>query len=394
MTAGIGRYCPPQFHGESRLPLPKVAFGPRIGRIDGDRLPLRRGQAEEQSTGSGASMSRRRWAECFIARKGRFAAAALALSSSAIAPAHAGSISANTGTYAGDVSGLNFPVGTVNVSNYTGYRHGGTYYDTSGIADRSGNLDVITNVTRIDWLAASISGMPFALSASLPYAHLDNAELGGQDQSAQSSFFSPNVFATLGVIVDPQNQRTLGISTYLLFPAGNYDSAKVVNAATPHQTVVVPQLSYEEGLGKFSPSLKNFWIDVFGGAAFHGDGDNPVTIGGAGFDRTEQRDSYDVNVYLRYSWNPLTFAALGIETSWGGEQIARGGALGALVGDVSLGKDAYVKGHVQFGFPLSESFQVSADLTHDFEREGGFKEDFTAEMRLSTFFLPESKPLN
>lgn len=201
------------------------------------------------------------------------------------------------------------------------------------------------------------------------------------------------MFVTLGVIVDPKNERTLGVSNYLFFPVGKYDSAKAVNIATPDQTVVVPQIMYEEGLGKFSPALKNFWIDAFGGAAFHSDGDNPVTAGGVGFDRTEQHNSYDINVYLRYKWNPLTFVAIGIERSWGGEQIAKGGVLGALVGDLSLGKDEYVKGHLQFGFPLSETFQIAADLTHDFHREGGFEEDFTAEIRMSTFFLPVSKPL-
>jgi len=339
-------------------------------------------------------MSGRQSIKYIDANKGQLTAAAIALCLSAIAPvAHAGSINANTATYAGDVSGLNFPAGTVAVSNYSAYRHGDTYYDSEGVADRSANLDVITNVTRIDWVVATIYDMPFVLSAALPYGHLDHAELGGQDQSTQSSFFSPNVFVTLGVIVDPKNERTLGISNYLFFPVGDYDSTKAVNVATPDQTVIVPQFLYEEGLGKFSPALKNFWIDIFGGAAFHSDGDNPVTIGGVGFDRTEQHDSYDINVYLRYNWNPLTFVAIGIEKSWGGEQIAKGGALGALIGDTSLGKDEYVKGHLQFGFPLSETFQISADLTHDFQREGGFKEDFTAEIRMLTFIMPTGTPL-
>ena len=339
-------------------------------------------------------MSGRQSIKYIDANKGQLTAAAIALCFSAIAPvAQAGSINANTATYAGDVSGLNFPAGTVAVSNYSAFRHGDTYYDTEGVADRSGNLDVITNVARIDWIVATIYDMPFVLSAALPYGHLDNAELDGQDQSVQSSFFSPNVFVTLGVIVDPKNERTLGISNYFFFPIGNYDSVKAVNVATPNQTVVVPQFLYEEGLGKFSPALKNFWIDVFGGAAFHSDGDNPLTIGGVGFDRTEQQHSYDINVYLRYNWNPLTFVAIGIEKSWGGEQIGKGGALAALIGDTSLGKDEYVKGHLQCGFPLSETFQISADLTHDFHREGGFEEDFTAEIRMSTFILPASKPL-
>jgi hypothetical protein len=312
---------------------------------------------------------------------------------SAAAPsAHAGSITANTATYAGDVGALNFPVGTVAVTNYTAYRQGGTFYDSDGVADKSGNLDVITNVARIDWLATKIYDMPLVLSASLPYGYLDNATLGGVDQTTQSSFFSPNFFVTLGVIVDPQNERTLALSNYVFLPVGDYDSTKTVNIATPDQTVIVPQFTYEEGLGKFSPALKNFWIDVFGGIAFHSDGDNPVTLGGVGFDRTEQENSYDINVYLRYNWNPLTFVAIGIEKSWGGEQTAEGGTLGALLGPVSLGKDEYVKGHLQFGVPLSETFQIAADITHDFDREGGFKEDFTAEIRLSTFFMP-SEPL-
>lgn len=310
----------------------------------------------------------------------------------AVAPptAHAGSISANTGTYVGDVAGLNFPVGTVAVSNYTAYRNGGTYYDSDGVADRTGNITVFTNVARIDWIATMIRGMPLVVSAGLPYGFVDSATLEGTDQTVQSSFYSPNIFLTLGVIVDPANERTLGLSSYFFFPIGNYDSAKSVNIATPDQTVIAPQFAYEEGLGKFSPELQKFWIDVFGGAAFHSDGDNPVTIGGAGFDRTEQDNSYNANLYLRYNWNPQTFAAVGIERSWGGEQIARGGTLGALSGDTSLGKDDYLKGHLQFGIPLSETWQVAADITHDFHREGGFKEDFTAELRLSTFFLPVS----
>jgi hypothetical protein len=321
-------------------------------------------------------------------------ATAFTLCISAIVPAaDAGSINANTATYAGDVGALVFPVGTVAVTNYTGYRKGGTFFDSDGAADRTGNIDTITNATRMDWIAAKIYDMPLVLSASLPYGYIESAELGGQDLSTQSGFFAPNIFVTLGIIVDPKNGRTLALSTYVFFPVGDYDSAKAVNVATPNQTVTVPQFAYEEGLGKFIPALQNFWIDIFGGAAFHSEGDNPVTLGGIGYDHTEQGNSYDINAYLRYNWSPLTFVAIGIEKSWGGEQIARGGALGGLGGDLSLGKDEYVKGHLQFGIPLSPTVQVAADITHDFHREGGFREDFTAEIRLSTFIMPAGVPM-
>lgn len=339
-------------------------------------------------------MSARQWMKCIYTTQGKLAAAAFSLCFSGILPAaHAGSITANTATYAGDITALNFLVGTVAVSNYTAYRSGGTHYDSSGVADKTGNLDAISNVVRVDWIAARISGMPLSLSAALPYAYADNATLGGEDVTTQSSFFSPNIFVTLGLIVDPQNGRTLGISGFLFLPVGDYDSTKTVNVATPDQTVFAPQFAYAETLGKLSAALENASIDIFGGAAFHSDGDNPVTMSGAGFDRTEQDDSYDINLYLRYNWNPLAFLAVGVEKSWGGEQIAKGGTLGALSGDTSLGKDEYVKGHIQFGLPLSETLQIAGDFTHDFHREGGFKEDFTAELRISTFVIPASGPM-
>jgi len=332
--------------------------------------------------------------KCIDTARCGLAAAAFSLGLSAITHiAHAGSITANTATYAGDITALNFPVGSVAVSNYITYRNAGTFYDSNGVADKTGNLDVVNDIARIDWIAAEIYGMPLVLSASLPYGYADNATLGGQDVSTQSAFFSPNLYVTLGLIVDPRNERTLGISNYVFLPLGDYDSTKDVNVATPGQTVVSPQFAYAEGLGKFSPALQNLSIDIFGGAAFHSDGDNPVTTSGAGFDRTEQDDSYDINLYLRRNWNPLSFVAIGAEKSWGGEQIATGGVLGAVSGDTSLGKDEYVKGHLQFGVALSETLQLAGDFTHDFYREGGFKEDFTAELRISTFILPASGPL-
>jgi hypothetical protein len=324
--------------------------------------------------------------------KGRFAAAALVLCFSESAPvAQAGSVNANTDTYAGDIGGLELPVGVVVVSEYLAFRHSGAFYDSAGAPDKTANINVYTDVVRIDWAAGKIFDRLLIVSGALNYASPQDIIIGGDAQRGETTWFAPSIYVTWGLIADPKAERDLGISNYIVAPYGNYDSNISVNPATPHQAVDIVQLTYQEGLGKFSPYLKNFWIDVFGGVAFHSDGDNPVTISGAGFDRTEQRDSYDANVYLRYNWNPLAFAAIGVERSLGGEQIANGGTLGELLGDVSLGKDEFVKGHLQFGVPLSEWFQVSADLTHDFWREGGFKEDFTAEIRLLALVAPAGK---
>ena len=72
--------------------------------------------------------------------------------------------------------------------------------------------------------------------------------------------------------------------------------------------------------------------------------------------------------------------------------MATGGVLQTVFGGpTSFGTDEFTKGHFQFGLPLDKQFQIAGDVTHDFERTGGFKEDFTAEVRLSYFFTPRTE---
>jgi hypothetical protein len=52
-----------------------------------------------------------------------------------------------------------------------------------------------------------------------------------------------------------------------------------------------------------------------------------------------------------------------------------------------------VKGHVQAAMGLTHDFQIATDITHDFERSGGVREDFTAEVRLTKFFIPAPEGL-
>src|SRR5688500_590484 len=119
---------------------------------------------------------------CMRARRRRLATATAAGLLIALAPAaQAGSITANTSAYAGDVGAPKLPVGTLAITNYTAGRDAGAFYDTDGVRDGGGNLDVITNIARVDWMAARVFEMPLVLSASLPYAHVIDAELGGAD---------------------------------------------------------------------------------------------------------------------------------------------------------------------------------------------------------------------
>jgi hypothetical protein len=99
---------------------------------------------------------------------------------------------------------------------------------------------------------------------------------------------------------------------------------------------------------------------------------------------------------MPYSPQPtFFFLAVGIEKSWGGEQIATNGRF-AVSGlpiviqqaNFSLGRDDFLRGHLQFQVPVAQEFAVAGDVFHDFDRVGGFRENIGAEFRLARFFFP------
>jgi len=74
------------------------------------------------------------------------------------------------------------------------------------------------------------------------------------------------------------------------------------------------------------------------------------------------------------------FAAVGIEKSWGGEQIATNGRFivaGLPVeipqANMAIGRDDFLRGHFQFQVPLAQDFTIAGGRVHDFEATGGFR---------------------
>ena len=86
--------------------------------------------------------------------------------------------------------------------------------------------------------------------------------------------------------------------------------------------------------------MQGFFFDLIANASFHTDGQTPINFSlgnvatpfgvlpaALAYDKLTQSTSYDVKAFLRYEPKPLTFVALGIEKSWGGEQIATNGRI-------------------------------------------------------------------
>ncbi|MBO0757084.1 MAG: hypothetical protein J2P54_14580 [Bradyrhizobiaceae bacterium] len=320
------------------------------------------------------------------------------------APAIAGSDNSSD-TYAGDYQGGSLPTGTFLALQYAGFAHSDAFIEPSGTQVPNSHANILEEFTRFAYFA-QLGGHPFVIEAEIPAATLTDVDVPGTNNSVKGGLTDPVFHLTYFFISDAHTQRWLGFTNYFYFPLGQYDNTKTFNVATAHQFTDVPQIGYTEGLAKFSPNLKGFFFDFVANASFHTDGHDPINFANAAgpgtvvtFDTLTQSTSYDVKAFLRYDPMPLGFVALGIEKSWGGEQTATGGKINGVIPlpDNLLSKDDYLRGHLQFQFPLAKDFAIGGDIFHDFDRVGGFREDIGAEIRLTKFFFPEppsaSKPM-
>jgi hypothetical protein len=319
------------------------------------------------------------------------------------APAFAGSDNSSD-TYAGDYTGGSLPTGTFIALQYAGFSHSNAFIDTAGNKLPNSHANVFEEFTRFAYFG-QLAGHPFVIEAELPFATLTDVNIPGTNNLVAGGLADPVVHLTYFLISDAQTQRWLGLTNYIYLPLGRFDNQKAINVATANQFTDVPQIGYTEGLGKFSPALKGLFFDLIANASIHTDGDNPVNFinpasaplpGVLSYDTLTQRPSYDVKAFLRYEPKTFQFVAVGIEKSWGGEQVATNGRF-TVTGlpivipqaPLSLSKDDFLRGHLQFQVPLAQDFAVAADVFHDFTRVGGFKDDIGAEIRLTKFFFPQ-----
>src|SRR5215471_11287102 len=275
------------------------------------------------------------------------------------APAIAGSDNSSD-TYAGDYSGGSLPAGTFIALQYAGFAHSNAFVDTAGNQVPNSHANIWEEFTRFAYFT-QLGGHPLVIEAELPFATVTNVgNFPAPNNQVASGLTDPVFHLTYFFISDTQTQRWLGFTNYLYMPYGNYNNTKAINVATAHQFTDVPQIGYTEGLGKFSPALNGLFFDLIANASIHTDGSGPINFantpslfgpGTLTFDTLTQRPSYNVKAFLRYEPTTSLFAAIGIERSWGGEQVATNGrfAPAAFPGVVvpaanqSISKDDYLR---------------------------------------------------
>jgi hypothetical protein len=321
------------------------------------------------------------------------------------APAIAGSDNSND-TYAGDYTGGSLPKGTFVALQYLGYFRADAFVDTTGRELPNSHANIWEEFTRFAYIS-ELWGHPLVIEAEIPFATLTDVNIPGANNLVAGGLLDPVIQLTYFFIADVKVQRWLGFTNYFYLPLGRpFDNQKAVNVSTPRQFTDVPQIGYTEGLEKFSPALHGVFFDLVVNASLHTNGDSPLAIvnpasapapGVLTYDTLTQRPSYDVRAFLRYEPKTFLFVAVGIEKSWGGEQVAANGKF-AVTGlpivtplpDLSLSKDDFLRGHFQFQVPVTKDFAVGGDVFRDFERLGGFKNDIGVEVRLTKFFFPQA----
>src|SRR5258707_4403990 len=309
----------------------------------------------------------------------------------------------NPRTYAGDHQGGSDPTGPFIALQYGSFAHADAFVDPTGHALPDSHANTWVEFTRVTYFA-EFANRPLVIEADLPFATLTDVNIPGTNNRVAGGLVDPVFHLTYFFISDAKVQRWFGFTNFWWLPFGrNFDNRSAVNVSTPKQFTDTPQFGYTEGLGKLSPSLNGLFFDLVANASFHTDGDSPLEVvnppgapfpGVLTYDTLTQRPSYDVKAFLRYNPSTVLFAAVGIEKSWGGEQIGTNGRFvvaGLPVAipqpNVSIGRDDILRGHFQFQVPLAQDFTIAGDVFHDFQATGGVTENNCVAIRLAQLFF-------
>ena len=285
----------------------------------------------------------------------RAALALSALMTLAAMPAHA--IDVAPGDYAIMPSGTN--IGLL----YFQHQSSGTFEIGGGKVPDS---KIEANVMVLRGLHYSQAfGMPALYQAVLPVVGFESARIGGADMPKAQGIGD----LTLGFSVwpvqpsNPETGTTLGLTAFLTAPTGNYDAAKV--SAGSGTWTLTPQIGLIQGLGG------GVYLDMVADVALTRD----HTENG---DKIERSPAPQVQAYLRKQFGQKTSVSFGMSSQRGGKVKVNGVDTGQRTerDQLRLYANTFV----------SPTLQVQGMLAKDVHVDGGFKNDYVAELRLLKVF--------
>ncbi|NML33293.1 transporter [Paraburkholderia antibiotica] len=264
--------------------------------------------------------------------------------------------------YPGDYTIL--PPGTTLALGYVGYTPSSTFrLDGVGEIPNS-SLDQTVGIARVLHYT-QIGGVPVAFQAYLPFAKLTDVRVGGNSLPTNNGLGDLTLGATAFLVnrADAEYGTTVGFTMYLSVPTGKYDYGKV--GAGAGTVTFTPQLGLIQGLGK------NLFLDASLDVAAqpsHSDAGYDISV----------RPSIQLQTYLRYQFTPATSLSFGYSGTFGGKQ---------YVDDVYTGqKTSSSQLRLFASHMLTPTWQLSAMLGKAVATEGGFKNSYSAQLRVMKIF--------
>ncbi len=263
------------------------------------------------------------------------------------------------------------PSGTTLGLMYFGYS-GNSHLRVFDTNVPNSNFDVATVIPRILYYS-DIGGVPIAVQAFLPSGGFTQHKIGGA-QAGMSNGIGDltggfTAFALSGA--DKPGGTNLGVTAYVSGPTGAYNATRPFNIGTGTWTFF-PQVGLIQNFGN------GFFLDLAADVTVYADHSEL----GSNY---RQNETYQFQGYLRKNFSPTTFVAAGYNGRFGGKQFIDG---------INTGLRTESNGVRLFaGMFVTPTVQVTAVGGFDVTRnEGGFRNDFTAQIRLLKVFPPAAPP--
>lgn len=212
-----------------------------------------------------------------------------------------------------------------------------------------------------------IAGVPVAGQLILPFATLENAKLGGNRLNEPSGFLDPTVTTAFWPINKPEQKRWLAVANYLSLPLGDHSRGEALTLGENRWRNDL-QVGLVQGLpGNFTLDLTADWI-------LYGDNDEA----GNGRQKLTQDPTFEAYAWLTYNLDPASWAAIGYQGSFGGDQELDGVDTGLAT--------KFHQVRVGYGQFITPTVQLVGTFGHDIAASGGFERDYVLQFRLLTLF--------
>lgn len=231
--------------------------------------------------------------------------------------------------------------------------------DNSGLTADSGILRYIRY--------ADIGGVRIAPQILVPVAALHETALNGAPLNQPSGLGDIILANVFWIKNDPANKRYVGITPYLWLPVGNYNAGDGLNIGENRWKANL-QAGYDQGFDN------NWSVAVTADATWYGDN----TEAGTGRQTLKQDPSFQLQTWVRYDLTTETRLAVGLSQTLGGKQTTDDNANGF--------KTEVTQARLSMSQMLTPSFQAQGILTTDLRVNGGFQEDYGAQLRLLKLF--------